>query len=272
MENFLDFEDSNIFKLSSIALGIFNIFYFFSHVSLLNKLNQNKDKIDNIKPDTSFLSILFQLISSSLFFGLLCKLYIKNTKFLTISYLIGIVTSLEWFIIYIYYSNEGKIINILLYMLLPIIIIVPILLIFLLVDDFNKNAELALKNIAFIFYVVMFISPGINIYKLIKTGNPKYIMVLNSIIGAFTNITMILFIIALNYYDIIELYYIIYGIVSLIICILEIIFYYYKILKGGYSSYDDFDNVNPSLGDYAKDNETKHKKISLVNRNSIEDE
>ena len=151
MENFLDFEDSHIFKLSSIALGIFNILYFFSHVSLLNKLNQNKDKIDNIKPDTSFLSIIMQLISSSLFFGLLCKLYIKNTKFLTISYLIGIVTSLEWFAIYNYYSNKEKMINKLLFMLIPIIILLPILLIFLLVDDFNKNAELALKNIAFIF-------------------------------------------------------------------------------------------------------------------------
>ena len=272
MENFLDFEDSQVFKLSSIALGIFNILYFFSHLSLLDKLNKNKDNIESIKSNTSFLCIIFQFISSSLFFGLLCKLYIKNTKFLTTSYLIGIITSLEWFTIYIYYSNEGKIINILLYMLIPIIILLPILLIFLLVDDFNKNAELALKNIAFIFYVVMFISPGINFYKIIITGNPKYIMILNSILGIFTNIAMILFIIALNYYNIIELYFIAYAIISLIICIFEIIFYYYQILKGGYSPYDDFDSVNPSLSDYGKDKESKQKKISLVNRNSIEDE
>ena len=266
MEHFIEFENSNIFKISSISLGILNILFFFSHIYLINKLNKNKNNIKNVLKDTSSLNIIFQLISSTLFFGLLNTLYIKNTKFLIISYLIGIVTSFEWYSIYIFYYHEGKIIYILLNILIPIIIFLPILLLFVLVGDFNKRFELILMHTSFIFYLFMFISPGFNIFKIMGKKNHNYIMILNSIIGIFLNIGMILFIICLNYYKILELYFITYPSLSLAICICEIIYYYCTFNKDNCDLYE----MNRNFSDSS--NDSGYKKISLVNRNSVEDD
>ena len=269
MENFIEFENSNIFKISSLALAVFNILFFFSHIYLINKLNKNKNNIEKVLTETSCLSIIFQLISSSLFFLLLNKIYIQNTKFLSISYLIGIVISFEWYSIYIYYYHNGNIIKMLINFLIPFFILSPILFFFFFIDSFNIKFELLLKHISFIFYLFMFISPGLNIFKLIKTKNPNYIMILNSISGIFLNIGMILFIISLNYYNIEKLYFIIYPSISLLICLFEVFYYTCQIKKGNYYNkkfLDDFKN------DDSSDSGLKHRNISLVNRNSIEDD
>ena len=270
MENFLDFEKSKIFQFSSIGLGAFNILFIFTHIFLLSKINKNKERVKNIITETTILSIIFQIISSSLFFGLLYKLYIQNTKFLSISHLIGIALCLEWLSFYLYYSDGNKIINIIFYLLIPLVILLSIFLLFFFVDDFNKNNEMILKNISFIFYALMIISPGINISYLIHSENFQYIIIINIIIGLLNNIFMILFIIALNHFNIIELYFIVYNIISLLICIIEIIYYIIKKNKG-FDLYNDVDDINPSFNDYSKDNDSRHKKISLVNRNSVED-
>ena len=267
MENFIDFEDSKAFKLASIGLGFFNILFSFSHIFLINKINKNNERIQNKITETSYLSIIFQLISSSIFFGLLYKLYIKNTEFLRISYLIGVVTCLEWICFYLYYTDGNIIINFIFYLLIPIIIILAIFLLFFYVDDFNKIAETFLKNISFISYSLMLISPGINILNLNMTGNFKCIIITNIILGILCNIFMFLFIIALNHFKNISLFYIVYSILSILICIFEI---YYLKVKNNYNN-EDLDYINSNIR-YSKDNDSAHKKISLVKRNSVEDE
>ena len=275
MENFVDFENSDSFKVASITLAFFNISFYFSHIYLINLLYKNKEVIKTILNETSFLNIVFQLIFATLFFGLLCKLCLKNTKFLNVSNLIGIMTSLEWFSIYIYFSYKDKNFIALLYFIIPVVILLTISLIFFLIDDFNSDLESILAHICLISYTLMFVSPGVNIYKLFKTGNPKYIMILNSMTGFFSSISMLLFIIALEYYNIINMKYIIYPIFSFLICIFEIIFYCYKAPKEGYHAGRDENNleeINPGFSESGSDNDSRQKKISLVNRNSVEDD
>ena len=270
MENFLEFETSITFKISSFSLAILNILFFFSNIFLINTISINKDKIKIKKLDFSFLSIIFQLIFCSLFFIILVKLYIKNTTFLIISNLIGIVLSLEWYYIYIYYLIHEKIINVFFYILIPMIFLLCQFLLFFLLSDFNKLFESIIKNISFIFYVCMFITPGSYIIKMLKTGNPIYIMIHKSIIGILLNIAMIIFIISLNYFGIIEFYFITYPIISLLICAFEVIFYFSKINSINNEDDDNFIDINPGLSDFENDDDSKKKKISLVSKSSFE--
>ena len=110
----------------------------------------------------------------------------------------------------------------------------------------------------------MFISPGINTIKLFKTGNPKFISLMNSIIGNFVNLFMIFFIITLSNYKIISLVFIIYPIISLIICCLQVLYYFMKIraYKNSGELIEKVDN---------EDNVNKDKPISLISSDSIED-
>lgn len=273
MENFLQFENNTLFKIFSLSLAIVNTLFFFSHIYLINNLNKDKEKIKEGKFKYSCLCIIFQLISSSLFFGILNKLSIKNTTFLSISYLIGVVLSLEWYFVYMYYYNKERILFALLFFLIPLLIVISIFLLFFLINDFNKLFETIIKNISFAFYLFMFVSPGLNIVKLIKTRNPKYIMIPNSIIGIISNIGMISFIFSLNYFNIIDIYFITYPAISMFICIFEVIFYCSKINNKSYDLYDDEnDDINPGYTDYSNDNDSRHKKISLITRNSVEEE
>lgn len=272
MENLVEFEKSDIFKMSSLGLAFFNTLFFFSHIYLINKLNKSKDNIKKIIDETSCLNIIFQLISSSFFFVLLNKIYIQNTKFLSISYLIGVVTSFEWYSIYIYYYHKSydnkKIIITILYSLIPFIIFILILLFFLLTDNLSKKVELILKHISFIFFIFMFISPGFNIFKCFTIKNNNYIMILNSILGIFLNVGMILFIISLSYYSkVLELYFICYPIISLLICLFEVTYHIFK-NKGSY-------NIKGEIGDLDEDSDmadSNKQKISLVNKTSMEDD
>lgn len=269
MENFLEFESDKMFKSVSITLAIFNIIFFFSHIYLIDIINKKKEKIKVGYFQYSFLNILFQLLSSSLFFGILHKLCIENTKFLRISYLIGIALSLEWYIIYMYYYQT--IINTLLFLLIPISLLVSVFLSFFFISDFNKLLEEIIKNISFLFYTLMFISPGLNIFKMIKKGNPKYIMIPNSIIGIFCNIAMIVFIISLYRFNSIKFYFIVYPSISILICIFEVVFYFYKINNKTHNLYSE-DNSDDIDSDDGNENNINGQKISLVTRDSVEED
>ena len=110
----------------------------------------------------------------------------------------------------------------------------------------------------------MFISPGINTIKLFKTGNPKFISLMNSIIGNFVNLFMMFFLITLSHYKIISLLFIIYPIISLIICCLQVIYYFMKI-----KAYRNSDELIEKTDN--EDNIKKGKPISLISSDSIEE-
>ena len=110
----------------------------------------------------------------------------------------------------------------------------------------------------------MFITPGSYIIKMMKTGNPIYIMIPNSITGILLNIAMILFIISLHYFDIIGIYFIIYPIISLLICVFEVFFYFSKINSINNEDDDNLIDINPGISDFESDDDLKKKKISLV--------
>ena len=278
MENMIEFEDSNLFLALVICLAVINIIFYFGHFLLIYKINKNNDTLI----ESSCLCIIFQLLTSSMFFGLLFKYRIKNTEILNISNLIGISLSLEWTILYMHYYNKGKDIFVQCTYAIPFAIILVIFFLFFIIDEFNKVFETILINLTFIFYILMFVSPGINIIKLFNTRNPKFILIYNSIIGVVVNILMLLFIIALNYYNIIDIYYITYICISLVICISEIAFYFYRINKDKSKNEDENkekneeeeenDVIDENFIDYAKKNSSNERKISLVSRKTIEDD
>jgi len=270
--NIVEFEKSITFKIAAIVLGIFSIIFYFCHVFLLNYINKNKHGLKRILPDISCLCIIFQLMVSSIFFCFLFKLRIKNTDILTISNLIGVLLSLEWLSIYAYYNlKESKIA--ILKIIIPFLITVGIFLFFFLFSPINKITEIILKNLAFVFYVLMFVSPGINCIKVISKGDPKYISIANPIIGIFVNISMILFLISLYHYNIIDIYFIAYTCIALAICVFEITYYFVKINKNNYKIGENLDDdFNPSIRDYSTRNNNENKKISLISRKSIEED
>jgi hypothetical protein len=269
--NIVEFEKSVPFKISAIALGIVSIIFYFCHVIQLNYINKNKHGLEKILPDTSCLCIFFQLMVCSLFFCFLFKLRIKNTDFLTISNLIGVLLSLEWLSIYVYYNFKESKIS-LLKIIIPLLITLGIFLFFFLFGPLNKITEIILKNLAFVFYVLMFISPGINCFKVISKGEPKYISIANPIIGIFVNIAMILFLISLYHYNIMDIYFIVYICIALAICVFEITYYFMKINKNNYKIGENMDDINPSFNDYSSRNNNENRKISLISRKSIEED
>ena len=264
MDNLLEFEESSVFISSSICLGIFDILLFLSHVFLIIQILNEKSRLELLFQELSCIHIFAQLIFSCLFFCLLNRFNLANSTFLILSNLIGIILTLEWLCLYFYFYHNDNLIFAIFHMLLPICFVVIILSLLLITWEFNKTVEIILINITFIFYVLMFISPGVNTIKLFKTGNPKFISLINSIIGNFVNIFMIFFLLTLSHYKLISLLFIIYPIISLIICCLQVIYYFLKI--GAYRNsgelIEKIDN---------EDTDKNGKPISLISSDSIEE-
>ena len=259
--NIYEFEQNKVYLASVIGLAIANFLLFLSHVVTIIKLISNKEKLDSFLNELSCIHIFAQLIFSSLFFCILHRTHLANYVYLNISNLIGIALTFEWLCFYLYFYHIKNKIFALIHMLLPAAFIIVILAILLTIFEINKISEVVLINIAMISYLFMFISPGLNIVKLFKTKNSNYISLTNSIIGIIVNIFMAFFIIMLNKYKIISLGFITYVIISLIICIFQII--YYAINKGKNSNtYDLLENNNDS---------GKDKQYNLMNNNTIEE-
>ena len=264
MDNLLEFEESSVFISSAIGLGVFDILLFLNHIFLIIQILKEKSRLELLFQELSCIHIFAQLIFSCLFFCLLHRFNLANSAFLTVSNLVGIILTLEWLCLYFYFYHNDILIFTIIHMILPISFVAIILSLLLITWEFNKTVEIILINITFIFYIIMFISPGINTIKLFKTGNPKFISLMNSIIGNFVNLFMIFFIITLSNYKIISLVFIIYPIISLIICCLQVLYYFMKIraYKNSGELIEKVDN---------EDNVNKDKPISLISSDSIED-
>lgn len=275
MENLIEFEEDKIIKLSALILSTFYMIFFFNHFFVIYKLFNNNQENKNNKSnnnETSCICILSQLINCILFFYILENYRIKNTEYLNVTHLIGILLSFEWIFLYIYYYKNGNLKLTILIFFCIFIFISIIIIFFYIKNTFSKKFETILKHITFIFYIFMFNSPGLNIFKLICTGNPNFISISNPITGIFVNIGMIFFIFSLNKYKIIELYFIIYGFISLIFCIFEIIFYFCKTKGLNRNIERDINEMTSQDEYYNNDNDSAHKKISLISRNSIEED
>ena len=225
MENLVDFEESNVFFISVIGLAVCLIFLYLNHIIPVINLYKNKERLDNYFKELSCIHIFAQLIFSSLFFCLLNRFNITKTRFLTISNLIGIVLTTEWLMVYLFFYHYEKIIFAIIHMLLPLSLPCIILPLILMIEEINKTIELVLINLTFIFYIFMFISPGINIVQLFTKKNVKVISSINTIIGILVNIFMIFFLSILYNYNIISIIFIVYPIISLIICIFFLVYY-----------------------------------------------
>lgn len=264
MDNLLEFEESSVFISSAIGLGVFDILLFLNHIFLIIQILKEKSRLELLFQELSCIHIFAQLIFSCLFFCLLHRFNLANSTFLILSNLIGIILTLEWLCLYFYFYHNDNLIFAIFHMLLPICFVVIILSLLLITWEFNKTVEIILINITFIFYVLMFISPGVNTIKLFKTGNPKFISLINSIIGNFVNIFMIFFLLTLSHYKLISLLFIIYPIISLIICCLQVIYYFLKI--GAYR------NSGELIEKIDNEDTDKHgKPISLISSDSIEE-
>lgn len=265
MDNLVEFEESSIFVSSLIGLGVCNILLFLNHIFLIINLLKEKSNLESFFEKSSCLNIFAQLIFCSLFFCILHRTHLANSIFLVLSNLVGIVLNLEWLCVYLYFYHKDKIIFAIFHILIPVILVPLILCLLLIVGEVNKIIEIVLINITFIFYLLMFISSGSNTIKLFKRGNPKYISISNSIIGIFVNIFMSFFIIMLFNYKIISIFFIAYSIISLIICIFQVIYYFKKI-----KNYKDSDELSEKLN--IDDNDNKKKSNRLMSEQSIGEE
>ena len=259
--NLYEFEQNKIYLASVIGLAIANFLLFLSPIITIIKLINNKERINEFISELSCIHIFAQLIFSSLFFCILHRTHLTNGIYLNISNLIGIALTFEWLCFYLYFYHMNNKVYGFIHILLPAAFITVILAVLLTIGEINKISELVLINIAMISYLFMFISPGLNIIKLFKTQNSNYISLTNSIIGIIVNIFMAFFIIMLNKYKIISLGFITYAIVSLIICLFQII--YYAINKGkNRNAYDLIEN---------NDDSKKEKQFNLMNNDTIEE-
>lgn len=263
MDNFVDFEESLAFKISAIGLGVCNILLFLNHIIIIIKLSKEENR-QKIFKESSCIHIFAQLIFSSLCFCLLHRFHLTNSLFLTLSNLIGIILILEWLCIYIFFYHSGKLVFAFIHMLLPISLPIIILVMLLITEEVNKTIEVVLINIAFIFYLIMFISTGLNTIKLFKTGNPKYISLPNSFIGIFVNIFMAFFIIMLSIFSIMSVIFIIYPIISLTICCFQVVFYFMK--KGKHDNPEDLIEREED-----KDPNQKEEQTGLMKNDIIEE-
>ena len=225
--NIYEFEESNIYLAALIGLAISDSLLFLSHIITIIQIFLNKEKLDTFFNELSCIHIFAQLIFSSLFFCILHRTHLYNSLYLNISNLIGIALNLEWLCLYLYFYHIKKII----FAIIHIIFIIVILSLLLTIGEINKISEVVLINITMIFYIFMFLSPGLNIIKLFKTENHKLISITNSVLGIFVNLFMGFFIIMLNEYKIISIIFIIYPIVSFIICAFLVIYYSIKFRK-----------------------------------------
>ena len=227
MKNLVEFEESKVFISSSLGLAITNFVLYLNNNFSIIKLFKNKERLDLIISELSCVYSFAQLIFSSFFFCLIFRAHLVNATFLNISNLIGIALNIEWLSIYLYFYHKENIIYTIIHILIPLSIPTVIISLLLTKHEINKLSELILINIMLVFYIFMFLSPGLNIIKLFKTGNPKFISIANSFIGVFVNFFMLFFIVMLNYYEIISIIFIIYPIVALLICCF-LIFYYFR--------------------------------------------
>ena len=228
--NIYVFEESNRYLAALIGLAISDSLLFLSHIITIIQIFLNKEKLDTFFNELSCIHIFAQLIFSSLFFCILHRTHLYNSLYLNISNLIGIALNLEWLCLYLYFYHIKKIIFAIIHVL-PAIFIIVILSLLLTIGEINKISEVVLINISMIFYIFMFLSPGLNIIKLFKTENHKLISITNSVLGIFVNLFMGFFIIMLNEYKIISISFIIYPIVSFIICAFLVIYYSIKFRK-----------------------------------------
>ena len=225
--NIYEFEESNRYLAALIGLAISDSLLFLSHIITIIQIFLNKEKLDTFFNELSCIHIFAQLIFSSLFFCILHRTHLYNSLYLNISNLIGIALNLEWLCLYLYFCRIKKIIFAIIY----IIFIIVFFSLLLTTGEINKISEVVLINITMIFYIFMFLSPGLNIIKLFKTENHKLISITNSVLGIFVNLFMGFFIIMLNEYKIISISFIIYPIVSFIICAFLVIYYSIKFRK-----------------------------------------
>ena len=256
MEDLTKFEDSITTKIDSIIMCGVMFAYYIENFIPINKINKDPVNANLTMKNYSKLSLIFQIASSSLFFYLFYIKQIKNTEFYILGNLIGIIFGIEWFLFHSYfeYKNSLTYFIISLASILIAIIIIIVLIVFL--SEVNKTLYYILFNLAFIFHVIMFISPGTNIIKLIQKKDPKFILIYKTITGLLFNIALICFMIQLCLYDIISFFYIIYPGLSFLIGIFEIIFYCkYK------NNFVEF-NENPEEVD-------KDKKGDLLYKNDV---
>lgn len=267
MENLVEFEESSIFKITIICLGISYILLYLNHFIMIIKLLKEKQnqKLELFFKGSSCIHIFAQLIFSSVCFCLLHRFHLTNSVFLILSNLVGIIATLETLCIYIFFYHNDNIILACVHIALPIALPIIIMSILLTTEEVNKTIEIILINISFVFYLFMFISPGLNIIKFFQTANPNFISFTNTILGIFVNIFMIFFLAVLSKYKIASITFIIYPIIAFIICILQIIYYIMKNNK--YNNTDDLiekvENVDTS---------EKDKPFSLIKNDSIEEE
>ena len=154
-------------------------------------------------------------------------------------YFVGIIFSFSWLSIYLfYYSKENQKRNNIYFLIYIFIILDLIFEIWFIENDIlnNKNENLISKNVvkilSSIFNILMYNTPGLNIFKVFKELDCSYIIIPIAIIGFFNSFIWLLYGILSNDKDNHKVYFYT-NIIGLTICLLQIVLYLFLRNKNG---------------------------------------
>ena len=234
-----------------ILTFISTILFYLSPYFWLAQLRLKKIEIN----ETSCFVVIFALINSTLS-SIIIKLE-ENNSILYWSNLIGIISCFIWLLIYLYISTEAKK-NIQKYLIFIFAIVDLVIEIYYIETDIlnpdkgNQESEFEYierkkyrKDLALlitgIFNILMYISPGFNLFKFISECNQRYICLPMEITG-FVN--SILYFVMECLLDDKKYYLLILNVMNIIICLFFSVFYLVNLNK----------KMKPKLEPFIKEN------------------
>ena len=160
--------DVLISSIATIISFILNI----SPITLFIKIIKNTEKYE-IVPETM---LILNIICGELWF---CYWLILNKLVPMISGGLGMLISIFFGIIYLYYFSNKKIFN---WLLNSLFLIYLVYIFYYFLYKFNNNPDLTGKLACFI-NIITFISPGQNVIYVIQTGKYNYIPIYTTFFG-----------------------------------------------------------------------------------------
>ena len=250
----------------SVFAFVSSILFSLSQSYIIYNIKKNKGIV--LKNTSSF-SIISCLIYQLIWF----IYYKRESKNICWCYFVGIIFSFSWISIYLFYYSKENQERKNLYFFIYIFIILDLIfeIWFIETDILNSNKEILLRNnvvkiFASIFNILMYNTPGLNIVKTFKELDCGYILMPIIIIGCLNSFIWLLYGIINNDKDNQKIY-LYTNIISISICIIQIVLYFFLRNKNGESKINN-EALISDMDSQKKKNKKKKKKL----KNSKEQE
>lgn len=134
----------------------------------------------------------------------------------------GMLICFIWIVIYLYHFTSKKILKFVVYTFTIIDITIELLIVyFISKKNESKTINTIMTNIATVFNILMYLNPGLNILRVIQTGNSRMIYLPSVILGLLNSLFWLLFGCCSS-----KMHAIVANAVGLVICVLLAILYF----------------------------------------------